>query len=797
MLKCQAMLKNYLKVGVRNLLKNRIFVFINVIGLGIALACCIVAYLNWDYNAAFDSYHTDTENVYRVNFIRNMGGKAIQNGSCPYPLAKAIEQNIPHIESVARYENVNGNFKVGDQIFRTRMAAVDPTFTEIFRFDLIEGNPSSFSQGRSMWISQELRRKYWPEHENVVGETLKYINGDEQYEFKVAAVFHEPPKNSSFQSQAFITYEALTTLRQWDQNNWAEFNSTFVKLSDQAMVKEIEAQLQKYVGVQNRAKEDYKVARYYLDPFVGMAVRAEKEDTWNHWFSQSLPSAAALAPAIMSVLLLFIACFNFTNTSIAIANRRIKEIGIRKVMGSKKNQIIIQFLGENLILTFLALLVGIFLAAFLVPLYSAMWVFLDIRFNLFENLPLLGFLITLLLFTALMAGSYPALYISRFEPTSIFRGSVKFSGTNFFTRMLLTLQFAFSLVAIVCGFVFSENAKFQAQYDMGFDIESVLYAYVGDQNGYQKYSNALRDIPQIKQIAGTRNNMTSSWYTDPIKVQSQELDVNMFDIGPGYLSTIGAEILAGRNFRENSNLDVENSVLINEELVKQLGWEDPINQKILLRDTIALNVVGMVKDIYNDGALWDPLDPMVMRVVSPEDYQFVVVRTDLKDIRQVKERMDEKWRTIFPNKISTVSYMEEEKAQSAEVNANIRALFIFLGFVAIILSVIGLFSMVSMNINKRLKEIGIRKILGASTAHIATKISREFILILLVAAAIGSAAGYLMADSLLSSIWAYYVPIKTVFLLMAVGTLILASIATIGSKILKASSTIPANMLRE
>lgn len=791
------MLKNYLKIAFRNLIKNRVFVVINVLGLGIALACCIIAFLNWEYNAEFDQYHENTDDVYRVNFIREINGRSIPNGSCPFPLAEAIAQNITQVTETARYYPAGGNYKVGDQVFRTWMAAVDPAFVQIFKFELLEGSRQSLQDNSVLWIDEDLKKKYWPSKAEVVGESITYILGEQRHEFKIGAVFKKPPGNSSFGSSAYMSYDVYTQINNWDQNDWSDFNSTLIRVPNPQDVPAVEKQLQDYVGVQNRAKEDYKVARYYLDPFEGLAVRAERDGIYNHWFAQSLPTAAAVAPGIMSLLLLMIACFNFTNTSIAIANRRIKEIGVRKVMGSRKSQIIVQFLGENLLLTFLALLVGILVAAVLTPLYSAMWIFLDIRFNLFENIDLVLFLVGLLAFTAIIAGSYPALYISRFQPTSIFRGSVKFSGTNFFTRLLLTLQFTISLAAIICGFVFSQNAKYQEEYDMGFELESVLFAYVQDANGYRAYRNVLQADPRIKQIAGARNNLTSSWYTDPLKVREKEMDVSIFDISPEYLSAIGAKIIEGRDFRPNSEQDVRNSAIISQELAELLEWDESINQSFTLKDTTRLNVIGVVKDIYFDGSLFDPLDPMVLRAVNDDEFQFLVVKTDLEHVKDVKALMDEKWKTVFPDRLPSVYFMEQDRAESTEVNVNIKILFIFLGSVAVILSVIGLFSMVSMNINKKLKQIGIRKILGASTSNIAKRISREFVIILSISGLLGCAAGYYLANMLMASIWAYYTPIGASIFILALGTLITASVLTIGGKIFRAASVIPIKMINE
>ena len=792
------MFNSYLKITFRNLMKNKLFVIINVFGLGLALACCIVAYLNWDYNDKFDDYHADTDDVYRVNFIRITNGRPIKNGSCPLPLGAEVKNALSQVDQVVRYSPVGGNLRFGNEVFRTGITAVDPSFFDLFNFPMLVGSAEGFTDKQSIVISSRLREKHFPNNENPVGETVTYLNNNKVIDYKIIGVFENPPKNNSFYEDAFIHYDNFFSIHDVKKEDWASFNNTFVRVSNPANIASVEKQLQDFVDIQNKAKEDYKVSEYYLDPFVGMAVRAEREDIWNHWLHQSLPTAAASSPGIMAFLLLLIACFNFTNTSISIANRRIKEIGIRKVLGSNRKQLMAQFLGENAMLVFLALIVSLVLSAFLVPAYSAMWPFLEIKFNLLENLGLLGFLVLLLLFTALVAGSYPAFYVSNFHPTTILRGKVKFSGTNMLTRILLTSQFAISLLAIITGFVFSQNATFQEEYDMGFNMESIVFARVNDESGFEKMRNELAGYDKIKEMAGSRHCITSSWYTDPIKHESsEEMDVSIFDIGTDYLSTIGATILEGRDFNENSRTDMESSVIINQELARAMGWAEPIGKRIVLRDTVPLTVVGMVKDIYFEGGLWDPLEPMLLRYVDQEDYRFLSVKANTEDLLAVKKLMDEKWAVVFPDKLSSVRYMDEEKADMALVNNNIKGLFVFLGAMAVLLSVIGLFSLLSLNLTKRMKEIGVRKVLGASIQNIMLRVSKEFIIILVIASIFGSIGAYFTTELLMGNIWTYHVPLKALPFIFSIALLFIVCGITIGGKVFKSASVNPAHILRD
>ncbi len=791
------MLYNYIKLALRNFAKNKIFVTINILGLGISIACCIVAFLNWQYNADFDAVHEHGDEIYRVNFVRTVNNQGIQNGSCPAPLGEIIRTSLGQVSQTARVQFMGGNFRVNDQLFRTSISTVDEDFFRMFTFQFLMGDPFSISDQRTILISEELHEKYFPNVVDPIGNTLTYLNGDARVDFKVGGVFKKPPQNSSFYAMAYINYDNTLDLMNFDTDDWASFNSTFVRLPNASDVSSVEKSLNDYVEIQNRAKEDYKVDYYYLDKFPGMAVRAEREGTWNHWFANSLPTAAAVAPGIMAFLLLLIACFNFTNTSIAIANRRIKEIGIRKVMGSDRSQLVKQFLGENILLTFIALIVGVLLAAFLVPAYNAMWPFLEIKLSLSENGLLWGFLIVLLVLTGLAAGSYPAFYVSGFHPTTIFRGTTKFSGTNILTRILLTLQFAISLVAIISGFVFSENARFQAAYDLGFSPSEVVYAYLNDPGDYQAFRNELMNSDLVESIAGSQHQISSSWYTDPIKYEGKELDVEMMNVGDGYLATIGATLSAGRVFKENSEYDRENAVIVNEEFVRSFDIENPLDARVTYYDTSSLQIVGVVKDIYLQGALWDPIEPLMLKAAAPEEYRFISVQTAGENAQALKGFMDQKWKTLFPDQISTVTTLDEESAGSRLTNQNIKTLFVFLGVVAFLLSVFGLFSLVSLNLNKRMRELGIRKVLGANTLQLLLRIAKEFIMILLIACVLGSVLGYFLSNALMESIWAVHTDITVTIFMISISLMLIVSLITIGGRIVKATSVAPATIIGE
>ena len=791
----KVMLKNYLKITFRSLLKNKLFVSINILGLGISLACVIVAYLSWDFNEKYDVQHVNADEIYRINFYREINSQIIPNGSCPQPLGDVVRSNIDQVDEVVRYFPTGGNIRIGTELFNTGVAAVDPNFLDVFTFPLVEGNKSMLQEKGQIFISSQLVEKYFPEGDPL-GKPLTYINGAQRLEFVVAGVFEKMPLNSSFQFDALVNYDHVYDIVTWEEDDWAQFNTTFVRVKNPESLKSIEDELQNYVEIQNRAKEDYKVKEFYLDPFVGMAIRAERENVWNHWFRQSMPTPAVIAPIVMAALILLIACFNFTNTSIAIANRRLKEIGIRKVLGSQRRQLIAQFLGENIILTFFALIAGLLFAEVLVPAYNKMWPFLNIELGYLRNIQFFGFLFVLLILTGIIAGSYPAFYVTGFRPASILRGTLKYGGTSRFTQVLLSFQFAVSLIAVISGILFAQNAEYQKNYDVGFEGDEILFAYVVDEEGHNAFRNELQGYSKIKEISGSRHNIASNWYMDPVKFGAQEVDVDILDIGDNYLKTIGSEIIAGRDFIENSQSDVENSAIVNEAMVRTFGWEEPVGQRIILRDTVELFVVGVVKDQYLRG-LWDEVRPSLLRYTLPPTYQYVIVQADVTDIQEVKEYMEEAWKEVFPDRLTNVRYLNEQLGEAEEVNSNIKEMFVFLGLIAIVLSAIGLFSLVTLNIIKKMKEIGVRKVLGASVLDIIQIINKPFIIILLFAAILGSIGGYFLTDMLMGSIWVYYMDIGPFAFIVAILCLIIVATITVGGKVAKAAMANPSTTLRD
>ncbi len=793
------MIKNHLLITIRSMMKNKLFIIINVIGMAVSIACCIVGYFAHEYDTNFDAVHKNGEHIYRVSAVREFENTLTRFGFIPFPLGDVVDRTFQDVDESSRYFHSWSNFKRENDLFPANISYVDPDFFTLFSFDFIAGNPADIKDKTSVFISKEMAVRLFGKPEDAFGKTITQVYGSEMKELKVAAVFNEQPMNSSFYRQegsAFLNFENYKDEhKDIREDDWMRECTLFVQIKDANRVSNVKQALQQYVSNNNKVREDFQIKEFVLNPLTTMAHQDRAESTRSSTWDAP-PISAIIGSMVMGVLILLIACFNLTNTAIAISSRRLKEIGIRKVMGSMRAQLIFQFIGETMFICFLALVLGLILADVLIGGWNIMWEYMQLTPHYLDNPVFIFFMVGVLVFTAILAGSYPAFYISKFEPVSILKGKLKFGGTNYFTRILLGLQFAISLIAIVSAIGFIQNARFQREYDLGFDIRGSVIAWLENDSEFDTYRNSLQSNPQILSIAGASSGVFSNRTHEPVKFESKQSEVDIIAVGDNYLHTMDLKLLEGRDFIKNSKTDQKESVIITEQMAKLFGWDKPIGKELIWKDTINLYVVGMVKDVYTMG-LWREMEPMMIRYVLPDKYSQIVISTKAENVSSVNKFMNEEWNKIFPNRLYNGRMLGADLQQVNEVNTNIAYMYTFLGVIAMVLSVTGLFTLVSLNIIKRMKEIGMRKILGASVSNITRIINTEFVIILLVASMLGSWASYTMTHLIMGSIWKYYQGVNTLTFVISIGLLLIVSFITIGYKVITVAKMNPVNTLKD
>ncbi len=794
------MIKNYFLITYRSMLKNKLFILINVFGMGIAIALAIVGYFAYEYDANFDRIHQNHETIYRINSVREFDDKFTRFSLVSFPLGDIAKKTFTDVAQSTRYLPSNSNFKIDSDLFPANGIYVDPEFFKLFSFEFIVGNANALGDKTSVVVSAEMAIRLFGSTEDAVGRVISQVFGQELRELKVIGVFKDPPMNSSFYTRdgsSYVTFENYKDeFKKIRDDDWKNIETTvFVQITDASRVSNVHKQLQPYTANTNAVREDFQIKEFQLEPFTTMAHQDRANDvrarTWD-----APPISAVIGSSVMGILILLISCFNLTNTSIAISSRRLKEIGLRKVMGSTRSHLIVQYIGETMFICLMALLVGLVLSDVLIKGWNLMWQYFQLTPHYLDNPRFLVFIFSVLIFTSIAAGSYPAFYISQFEPVKILKGKQELGGTNYFTRILLGLQFSISLTAIVSAIGFIQNANFQRDYDLGFDIRGSIIAPVNDQSQFDTYRNAIQSNPAVLSIAGAKSGIFSNRSNDPIKWEATQHEVDIIEVGDDYLATMQLKLTEGRDFIKDSETDRKESIIITQKMADAFGWDKPIGKKIIWRDTINLYVVGVVKDVYTRG-LWRELDPMMIRYVLPSDYTQLVVSAKAENVVAVNAAMNKEWNKIFPNRLYNGRMLVDSLQEVNEVNLNIVYMFVFLGIISMLLSATGLFTLVSLNIIKRMKEIGVRKVLGASVLNIARIINTEFVIILMAASIFGALGGYMQSKLIMGSIWRYYQGANAVTFIVSITMLFAICFVAIGYKVAKTAAMNPVDSLKE
>lgn len=789
------MFRNYLLVTFRNLWKNKVFTLINILGLGIALSVCIVAFFNHMFSHEFDRTHENFDQIYRITSFRDMEGREQEYGTVPSTLGLQIKNDIPGVLRSARVQRSRSPVKIGDNIFPAMVIYADPEFTEIFTLPLIHGTSGSLTETGNVLLNETMAKTLFGK-DYAVGKAITIVNDrNSEFSFTVAGVFKDFPDNSSFRIDILVNYNNFLQMRETSDSDWKAFTTAvFIQVPDKSMLSSVNANLRNYIPVQNRAREDFKINRFSIIPLdeVGENTRT----IWSSGLFPGLHPAALNAPPIMAIFILLIACFNFANTSIAIFSRRTKEIGLRKTFGGVRSQLVTQFMFETLIICLIAMLVGIALAEFLVPAYSSLWAYMSIELTFSKYLFFWVFLFLLLVLTGFIAGVYPAMYVSSFSPVQVLKGSSQFRPSGKLSALLLTMQFAISVAALIMGISFSKNAEYQRTLDLGYDRDKVIMVPLTP-DLFENYKNEVLSDPKVLAADGTGNHIGWGYYRRPVKENQKQVEVDVLDIGPGYAQTMGLRLKAGRLFeKERESADrTNNSVIINQKLAGDFGWTDPVGKKITLYDTLTLNVIGMVDDFFNSG-VWEEIEPTMLRLANPDQYNYLTVRTNKEDIPAVLESLERKWKNLSSNLIFEGRTQEDLLQEEKDINGSILKVNVFLSVVATILSLIGMFNMVSLDIIRRTKEVGIRKIQGASIPVIMYLISRKFMVVLLIASAMGCAGGYYLSLLMMDSIWDYFTGIGAGILISAVLIIVVATAVTLSVNITRAALKNPVDSLR-
>jgi putative ABC transport system permease protein len=808
------MLKNYLKVALRNLWKNKTFSAINIIGLSAGLAVCLLIVLYVKDELSYDKYYAQAENIYRIDADIFFNGTQFTSSVAPPPLAPRLKKDYPQIVQYVRLRNFGDILvKKDDQNIKNHNAVfADSTFFQVFSIPMIAGNRlTALNEPNSIVIDETTAKKYF-NSTDVVGKTL-YV--DNSVNCKITGVIKDIPPQSHFH---FSFIRPMRDTYHDDQDDWLSNNNvsyvlvrpgvTQASLQNQVnatinnyLAKQIEQRLHTTVNDINKGGNHFL---YPVMPLTDIHLYSNK----SYVFEANGNVAYVYIFSAIAIFILLIACVNFMNLSTARSANRAKEVGIRKVAGSLRSNLITQFLTESILMSFFSLLLALGVAALLLPLFNQLAGKQMSVFTLFSTW-LLPLLIALIIVVGCIAGSYPAFYLSSFQPVQVLKGSIaKGFKTSWLRSGLVVFQFFISVTLIIGTIVIYNQLSYIRSREIGYNREQVLVihnTYVLDKQ-IKTFKQEMLKISGVQKasVAGSLPTETGhnqrGWFKDPTLDAKQVTIVTDFFVDQNYIPTMGMRMVAGRNFSLDFPTD-SSAVIINETAAKLLGFKDPLNETIYRPAGYSGNgsltskpfhIIGVVKD-FNFSSMHDKVGPLV--IALDEDYGKIAMRIDAKNIPALISQVENKWKSMAPGQPFSYTFLDADFNKIYNADQQTGRLFITFAVFAILIACLGLFGLVTYAAEQRIKEIGIRKVLGASVSEIVTMISKDFVKLVLIGFVIAFPVAWWVMNKWLQS-FAYRINIGWwVFVLAGLLTIVIA-LLTVSFQAIKAAITNPIKSLR-
>lgn len=789
------MFRNYFKVSVRGLMRSPLNSFINLFGLAAAISFCVFAYAfgRWTFNR--DQFHENKNVVFLTTFYATREGTQQHYGQTPRPLGELLKQDFPQVKKVCRVEDRSVIVKHMDNVFNEGIRYTDPDFLEMFTFPLKWGTSTSLADVNSIVLSEPMSIKYFGD-ENPIGESiLVKFDNDRSKEFKITGVARPFPTSRSLDFNFLINIENLRTSDPtYDPHDWATFlNATLIQVTDPADIKIIERGMEKYKRLQNEVvTEDWAIASFAFVPLAKVHLKTDfiRDDIFRDGSDSNIKSIGFLS--VVCLLMLVLACFNYINIAIVSAAKRLKELGVRKTIGATSRVIIVQFLLENIVITFFALMAGLILAWLIViPWFESLWHFsMDFRFsdpNLWIYLP------AILLVTGIASGIYPSLYISRFQTVKILKGSVKFGHKNPITKIFLGFQLVLACVFITSAVMFTQNTDYLAHRSWGYSNRDVLYAVVPNELSYGQLNVALARNPDILSISGSAQHIGKKHQSTVLHLPERELEADMLSVDASYFKTMGIELKSGRSFHDHEGSDKQ-AVLVNETMVTSLSWDNAIGKQFKI-DSMSYEVIGVVKD-FHIYSFFSALRPAFFKVADKKEYRYLTIKVNRGSEQKTYESLKSTWAQLFPETPFTGGYQEDVWGNYyTEIGIHGHVWRVFAA-VAVLLAGLGLYGLVSLNVSGRVREFSIRKVHGASLINIAANIFRQYFMLFAGALIIGVPLSYYSIKAVLDFAYTYHMTITFWSVALAAAILVVVLLSTVSTQVIKVFKANPVEGLK-
>ena len=795
------MLRNYLKIAIRNLLRNKLYSAINILGLAIGLAAAMLILLYAKDEVSYDRFHAHNPNIYRITtqWIKPDGSLQHADGNTGNFQGPKFKEKIPEIQSFVRLQSDFRDIRNKNEIKGYEMLKVDSNFFSVFSFPLLSGNPTtSLQKPNSIVLSEEMAERLFGTKE-VVGRTMELKDNNAFEPYLITGVAQRCPQNSSIKFD-FLIPLVVKSEEYVNSENWFNFfQNTFVILTPGADVKKVEAKMKQVYesdakAAMQKMMTDYGVkekAKYLLQPFTDMHLSTEFTAT-NGLKDASNPVFSYILTGI-ALFILLIACINFINLTIARSLKRAKEIGVRKVVGSNRKQLVFQFLGESFMLSFIAFSLAFVTVNLVLPTFNYL-AGKSLSFSYLADLPLLTSYFCIFFLTGLLAGMYPALVLSKYSPVQTLYGRFKLSGKNFLRKSLVVLQFGLASFLIIATLVIYSQFNYLITKDLGYDDKDVILvdSWGMDRTKSTFFKEQLLKNPNIVQVAPKNGG---SWGTIARINGETQIDFAYETVDEDFISMFRIPVVTGRNFSKDFPSDSTHSVLVNEAFVKKAGWKDPLGQTVnFWYKNEKYSVVGVVKNHHFDD-LHQEIRPQLFTMKHSNKFGMFNIKIKPKTEAASLAFIAKTYKSVFPINAYTYKFKALENMKSYEAEAKWKQVMAFGAILTIFISCIGLFGLTTFSTEQRTKEIGIRKVLGASVNEIVRLISQDFVRLVFIAFLMAIPAAWYATHKWLQN-FAYRIDISWWIFAVAGFLMLLIAFLTVSFQAIRAALANPVKSLR-
>ncbi|MFC2142204.1 ABC transporter permease [Acidobacteriota bacterium] len=789
------MLITYFKLAYRNLVRNKLASFINITGLSVAIACSIVFFLLLDKEYTSDRFHENAGSIFMAVYTLEGDEQARRWGDSPLPLGPSLGAGFPHVERSVRVVDLTAAVRIENHVFTESIRFVDPVFLDMFTFPLNRGRKAALTERNSLILSRDTAEKYFGDEEPIGRNILITLGEKRQESYFVQGVAEKFPHNASFAFGMLTSLENLRDNGAVAFEDWTAYaQATFVQVKDPEDIGVVASGLEAFRKRHNSDNVDRPIASFTFEPLPTLSW--ESQEIARSISAGSTPQALILF-FVIGLFLLIQACFNYVNIALGSSTRRLKEIGIRKVVGCQRGQLVRQFLGENVLMCFLALAAGLLITEFiflpgLMGIMESAEKFTLLDF--FGSSHFWLYLVLVLFLTGIGAGAYPALIITGLQPINIMRNKSRLGGKKRFTSALLAAQFGIAFVILCLVAAFLQNNRYQRQRDWGYNQEHVVNVLLESGEQFPILRNAAVLDPNVISAAGTVHSIGRSRDEAVIEVAAEKHEVVRFDVGLDYLETVGVRLKHGRFFRSDLSTDLDSAVVVNARFVREMGWEQAVDQT-LRYDNRSFTVIGVVEDFHYQ-FFFEDIEPSFFRLAPEDSYRVLSARVSAGTGIRSTGALRKAWQELFPDSVFNAFFQDSVFESGHRNNLVITRIFSATAVITLLISCMGLFGLVTLMISKRMKELSIHKVLGASARQISALVTKRYVILLSAAMFLALPLSYFFLKALLDGVYRYHMPLGPLPFILACLVVLLTAFLTVAAQVRKAAVRDPIEALR-